>query len=232
MKIRSTAGSRFPARRTSNSASRSCARTCATPPTPSATNACASSPNSTTGSNCATRAPRSRPTYAGACPSCWRPSRRTRPPPARRCTGPATPTRPAGSSSDLATAAGVDQLVKVKSMATQEIGLNEALAADGISAYETDLAELIVQLAGDTPSHILVPAIHYNRTEIRDIFRDEMPGAPEGLPTTRPPSPASLGPTCGAGSSRPASRSPARTSPSPTAAPWSSSRARATAACA
>jgi L-lactate dehydrogenase complex protein LldF len=55
-------------------------------------------------------------------------------------------------------------------MATQEIGLNEALEAAGIAAVETDLAELIVQLAGDTPSHILVPAIHYNRSQIRDIF--------------------------------------------------------------
>jgi L-lactate dehydrogenase complex protein LldF len=76
---------------------------------------------------------------------------------------------------------GADQVVKVKSMATQEIGLNEALAAAGIEATETDLAELIVQLAGDTPSHILVPAIHYNRTQIRDIFRDRMAGAPPDL---------------------------------------------------
>jgi L-lactate dehydrogenase complex protein LldF len=74
-----------------------------------------------------------------------------------------------------------DQVVKVKSMATQEIGLNDALAAAGFTAVETDLAELIVQLAGDTPSHILVPAIHYNRHQIREIFVREMPGAPAGL---------------------------------------------------
>ena len=67
-------------------------------------------------------------------------------------------------------------VVKIKSMATQEIGLNEALAEAGIEALETDLAELIVQLAGDTPSHILVPAIHYNRGQIRDIFAAHMPG--------------------------------------------------------
>ena len=66
---------------------------------------------------------------------------------------------------------GVDEVVKVKSMATQEIGLNEALAAQGITAWETDLAELIVQLGDDLPSHILVPAIHRNRSEIREIFR-------------------------------------------------------------
>jgi L-lactate dehydrogenase complex protein LldF len=85
----------------------------------------------------------------------------------------------------LVAAAGADEVVKVKSMATQEIGLNEALAADGISAYETDLAELIVQLGDDRPSHILVPAIHRNRDQIRDIFAAEMGKwgrpAPDGL---------------------------------------------------
>jgi L-lactate dehydrogenase complex protein LldF len=70
---------------------------------------------------------------------------------------------------------GQTEVVKVKSMATQEIGLNEALEAAGITAYETDLAELIVQLGHDLPSHILVPAIHRNRAEIREIFLREMP---------------------------------------------------------
>ncbi|WP_030776313.1 LutB/LldF family L-lactate oxidation iron-sulfur protein [Streptomyces sp. NRRL S-920] len=85
----------------------------------------------------------------------------------------------------LVKATGETEVVKVKSMATQEIGLNEALAAEGIRAYETDLAELIVQLGDDRPSHILVPAIHRNRGEIRDIFEREMGSwgrpAPEGL---------------------------------------------------
>ncbi len=75
----------------------------------------------------------------------------------------------------------VDEVVKVKSMTTQEIGLNEALAAEGISAWETDLAELIVQLGDDLPSHIVVPAIHRNRSEIRDLFRARMPSAPADL---------------------------------------------------
>lgn len=75
---------------------------------------------------------------------------------------------------DLVRDAGADEVVKVKSMATQEIELNEALEAAGIHAWETDLAELIVQLGHDRPSHILVPAIHRNRTEVRDIFRREM----------------------------------------------------------
>ena len=65
-------------------------------------------------------------------------------------------------------------VIKVKSMATQEIGLNEELEKHGINAWETDLAELIVQLGGDTPSHFLVPAIHRNRDEIRKIFLDKM----------------------------------------------------------
>ncbi|MFC4495121.1 lactate utilization protein B [Streptomyces ovatisporus] len=86
---------------------------------------------------------------------------------------------------DLVRETGESEVVKVKSMATQEIGLNEALAEAGISAYETDLAELIVQLGDDLPSHILVPAIHRNRDQIRDIFRKKMGSwgraAPEGL---------------------------------------------------
>ena len=65
---------------------------------------------------------------------------------------------------------GFDEVVKVKSIATDEIGLNDALEQAGVVALETDLAELIVQLADDRPSHILVPAIHRNREEIRELF--------------------------------------------------------------
>jgi L-lactate dehydrogenase complex protein LldF len=75
---------------------------------------------------------------------------------------------------DIVRACGSTEVVKVKSMATQEIGLNEHLAAHSINAVETDLAELIVQLGLDKPSHILVPAIHRNRAEIREIFLREM----------------------------------------------------------
>lgn len=75
---------------------------------------------------------------------------------------------------DIVRATGADEVVKVKSMATVEIELNQALEAAGISAWETDLAELIVQLGDDLPSHILVPAIHRNRSEVREIFRREM----------------------------------------------------------
>lgn len=89
----------------------------------------------------------------------------------------------------LVRATGETEVLKVKSMTTQEIGLNEALGHAGITACETDLAELIVQLGEDRPSHILVPAIHRNRAEIRDIFRARMADwgrpAPDGL-TDRP----------------------------------------------
>jgi L-lactate dehydrogenase complex protein LldF len=87
---------------------------------------------------------------------------------------------------DLVRATGEQRVIKVKSMATQEIGLNEALEAAGIQPVETDLAELIVQLGHDKPSHILVPAIHRNRAEIREIFLREMPGVDPAL-TDDPP---------------------------------------------
>ncbi|WP_222271089.1 LutB/LldF family L-lactate oxidation iron-sulfur protein [Modestobacter marinus] len=81
----------------------------------------------------------------------------------------------------LVQATGTGEVVKVKSMATQEIALNEALEAVGIEVFETDLAELIVQLGEDKPSHILVPAIHKNRAEIREIFARTIPGVDPGL---------------------------------------------------
>lgn len=65
---------------------------------------------------------------------------------------------------------GAREVIKVKSLVTDEIGLNAALAEHGIRAIETDLAELIVQLGDDEQSHILVPAIHKNREEIRELF--------------------------------------------------------------
>src|SRR5947209_12789228 len=66
---------------------------------------------------------------------------------------------------------GAKRVVKVKSLTTDEIHLNKALAEAGIRAIETDLAELLIQLSGESPAHILVPAIHKNRSEIRDLFR-------------------------------------------------------------
>ena len=82
--------------------------------------------------------------------------------------------------------ASANEVIKIKSMTTEEIQLNLALEAAGVHAYETDLAELIIQLGQDQPSHIVVPALHKNRAQIREIFRREMNlpelgGAPEDL---------------------------------------------------
>jgi L-lactate dehydrogenase complex protein LldF len=87
---------------------------------------------------------------------------------------------------DLVAGHGADEVVKVKSLTTDEIGLNDALGARGIAAIETDLAELIVQLAHDWSSHILVPAIHLNRSQIRDVLArglglDDLGDDPEEL---------------------------------------------------
>jgi len=82
---------------------------------------------------------------------------------------------------DLVAANGAREVIKSKSLTTEETALNEALAAREIKAWETDLAQLIVQLSGDTPSHILVPAIHRNRGEIRELFLRTLPGAPPEL---------------------------------------------------
>ena len=91
---------------------------------------------------------------------------------------------------------GTDEVIKVKSLLSDEIGLNEALALRGVHAIETDLAELIVQLGDDEQSHILVPAIHRNRAEIAALFeRTIAEGQELGLEPTRdrrggPPAPA------------------------------------------
>lgn len=69
---------------------------------------------------------------------------------------------------------GARRLVKSKSMATEEIGLNAALALDGTEPVETDLGEWIIQLAGETPSHIIVPAIHKTKQQIGALFVDKL----------------------------------------------------------
>jgi L-lactate dehydrogenase complex protein LldF len=74
----------------------------------------------------------------------------------------------------LVKASGSDEVIKIKSMTTEEIQLNSALEAEGIHPFETDLAELIIQLGQDRPSHIVVPALHKNRQQIREIFQRKM----------------------------------------------------------
>jgi L-lactate dehydrogenase complex protein LldF len=71
---------------------------------------------------------------------------------------------------DLIDATGATNVVKSKSMATEEIHLNHALEAEGINPVETDLGEWIIQLANETPSHIVVPAIHKTKGQIADLF--------------------------------------------------------------
>jgi L-lactate dehydrogenase complex protein LldF len=93
---------------------------------------------------------------------------------------------------DIARSHQATEIVKIKSMATQEIELNAALHQAGIDVWETDLAELIVQLGHDLPSHILVPAIHRNRTEIRDIFTAEMGRVGRPAPADLTDTPADL----------------------------------------
>jgi L-lactate dehydrogenase complex protein LldF len=78
------------------------------------------------------------------------------------------------------------EVIKIKTMTSAEIQLNPALTAAGISAIETDLAELILQLGDDEPSHIVVPALHVNRRQVREIFArrmglPELPDDPEAL---------------------------------------------------
>ncbi len=72
---------------------------------------------------------------------------------------------------DLCKSMGAKSVTKGKSMIAEEIGLNHALEAAGIEAVETDLGEYIIQLRGETPSHILAPAIHLRATDIEQEFR-------------------------------------------------------------
>ncbi len=69
---------------------------------------------------------------------------------------------------------GVKTVVKSKSMASEEIHLNSYLEQNGISVSETDLGEWIIQLAGQTPSHMVMPAIHMTKEEVSDLFSKEV----------------------------------------------------------
>jgi L-lactate dehydrogenase complex protein LldF len=74
----------------------------------------------------------------------------------------------------LAEAAGVARAVKVKSMVTEEIHLNSALEKAGVEVVETDLGEFIIQLAGETPSHIIAPVMHKDRYDVGKLFAAEL----------------------------------------------------------
>jgi L-lactate dehydrogenase complex protein LldF len=75
---------------------------------------------------------------------------------------------------DILKQEGASEVIKIKTMTSAEIQLNPAIEAAGIEAFETDLAEIILQLGEDEPSHIVVPALHVNRTQVREIFARRM----------------------------------------------------------
>lgn len=83
---------------------------------------------------------------------------------------------------DIVQRAGATRVAKSKSMATEEIDLNPALEAVGADVVETDLGEWIIQLADETPSHIIAPALHKDRHQIKDLFVDTV-AAPPALDT-------------------------------------------------
>ena len=76
----------------------------------------------------------------------------------------------------IARRVGARHIIKGKSMVSEEIGFNHAMEAAGIEAFESDMGEYIVQLAGEAPSHIIMPAIHKTKQEIAQLFADEVPG--------------------------------------------------------
>jgi len=73
---------------------------------------------------------------------------------------------------------GVKRLVKGKSMVSEEMGLNHHLESRGIECLESDLGEYIIQLAEETPSHIVMPALHKSRREIAELFHEKFPEIP------------------------------------------------------
>ncbi len=74
----------------------------------------------------------------------------------------------------LAKERGVELIVKGKSMISEETGLNDALKEAGVIPQETDLAEYVVQLGDDTPSHIVVPAVHLTRHDFSHLFHQHL----------------------------------------------------------
>jgi len=66
------------------------------------------------------------------------------------------------------------EVIKIKTMTSEEVGLNAHLEANGIRPIETDLAELIIQMGKDRPSHFVAPALHVNRQQVRAMFQREM----------------------------------------------------------
>ena len=169
------------------SATRSCAATSATPPTSSAASARSSSARPPTGSSCARPAARSRRTCSRHLDTYLEQFEEN----CTRAGGHVHWARDADEANrivvDIIRSHGESEVIKVKTMTSDETRLNVALEAAGIAPYETDLADLIIQLGDDRPSHIVVPALHRNRAEIRehlpadDAASSELGGEPEDL---------------------------------------------------
>ena len=79
--------------------------------------------------------------------------------------------------SEIARKAGVRTVTKSKSMVSEELGLNHVLEAQGIDVFETDLGEYIIQLAGETPSHLVAPALHKTRGQVAQLFAEQLGGS-------------------------------------------------------
>ena len=75
-------------------------------------------------------------------------------------------------------AAGAELVIKGKSMVSEEMHLNAFLETQGIQAVESDLGEYVIQLAGETPAHIIMPCIHKNKDQIARLFQERIAGQP------------------------------------------------------
>ncbi len=76
--------------------------------------------------------------------------------------------------SEIARQNGVRTITKSKSMVSEELGLNHVLEAQGIDVFETDLGEYIIQLAEETPSHLVAPALHKTRGQVAQLFAEQL----------------------------------------------------------
>ena len=74
----------------------------------------------------------------------------------------------------LAESRGVKSVIKSKSMVAEEMGIGQVFEEMGVEPVETDLGEYIIQLAGETPSHIIAPAIHKSREQVSDLFVEKL----------------------------------------------------------
>ena len=125
--------------------------------------------------------------------------------------------------------AGARVVTKSKSMVSEEVGLRARLEAAALEVVETDLGEYIIQIRGETPSHIIAPAIHLRAGDVADEFRRRHGHLQPGAICRRPRRwSAKRAACCARSSSPPRSVSPAPTSSSPKPARPSSSPTRAT----